>query len=247
MVREGRLWLSGKSTRLKKIRKPFLAAIRNCLLGHVLRSPVSASSVNLLAEFRAAPSCARPSGTPQVLRFTGVRAKSGMRRITSEANVSTKSAPSGAPPRLSPPYEQSRRPSNPARPAPPGTQEAVGLIWRIRTSSTFKELRLHGTILRQGPLEFCYQTDGRALPPRVAFAVGRRVGSAVLRNRLRRRLREILRRLSSANPDSFPSGDYLVRVSPAAASLSWSELELLAARAIAEIVQGRDAQEKDAR
>ena len=92
-----------------------------------------------------------------------------------------------------------------------------------------------------GPLEFLYQTDGQTLPPRVAFAVGRRVGSAVLRNRIRRQLRAILRSLARSDPDFFPSGDYLVRVFPAAASLNFSELELLVSQGIVEIARRKDA------
>ncbi len=54
--------------------------------------------------------------------------------------------------------------------------------------------------------------------PRVAFAVGRKVGSAVARNRLRRRLRVLWRRAEPAG------GDYLVVAAPAAAGLSFDEL-----------------------
>lgn len=92
-----------------------------------------------------------------------------------------------------------------------------------------------------GPLEFLYQTDGQELPPRVAFAVGRRVGSAVLRNRIRRQLRAILRCLARSDTEFFPSGDYLVRVFPSAASLNFSELELLVSQGIAEIARRTDA------
>jgi ribonuclease P protein component len=46
--------------------------------------------------------------------------------------------------------------------------------------------------------------DGVVGPPRVAFAVGRRVGGAVVRNRLRRRLRELARR------SGLPGGAWVV-------------------------------------
>jgi len=57
---------------------------------------------------------------------------------------------------------------------------------------------------------------GSTTPPRVAFAVGRRVGSAVERNRLRRQLRAVAAELA---PDLEP-GAYLVsyRGSPGASS-----------------------------
>lgn len=57
-------------------------------------------------------------------------------------------------------------------------------------------------------------------PPRVAYAISRKVGGAVVRNRLRRRLRAIV-----ARPDrAWPSGDYLIAVRPEAAALSFDEL-----------------------
>jgi ribonuclease P protein component len=48
--------------------------------------------------------------------------------------------------------------------------------------------------------------DPLATPPRVAFAVGRSVGSAPLRNRVRRRLRALAR----AHADELAPGWYLV-------------------------------------
>ncbi len=62
-------------------------------------------------------------------------------------------------------------------------------------------------------------------PPRVAYAVGRQVGPAVVRNRVRRRLRAIIEDL--AGPDGqLPAGPgaYLVSTRPAAAGLSYDEL-----------------------
>jgi ribonuclease P protein component len=59
--------------------------------------------------------------------------------------------------------------------------------------------------------------------PRVAFAVGRPVGSAVVRNRLRRRLRALWRELLEA-PNPPPAGDYLILAAPPAAALGFAEL-----------------------
>jgi ribonuclease P protein component len=55
-------------------------------------------------------------------------------------------------------------------------------------------------------------------PPRVAFAVGRRVGGAVERNAVRRRLRAIAREAA------LPAGTWLVRAGPGAAGASYAEL-----------------------
>lgn len=55
--------------------------------------------------------------------------------------------------------------------------------------------------------------------PLFAFAIGKTVGNAVVRNRLRRRMKEVLRL-----DESLPSGAYLVRAQPAAAALDFSTL-----------------------
>lgn len=55
---------------------------------------------------------------------------------------------------------------------------------------------------------------------RVAFAVGRKVGGAVARNRWRRRLRAIVAGCSA----ELPPGDYLIGLGPDVASLSFEEL-----------------------
>jgi len=47
---------------------------------------------------------------------------------------------------------------------------------------------------------------------RVAFAIPRSVGGAVVRNRIRRRIRAVLAELSTSKPGSVPGGDYLIRV-----------------------------------
>lgn len=64
--------------------------------------------------------------------------------------------------------------------------------------------------------------DGPGL--RVAYAIPRTVGPAVVRNRIRRRLRAIVVDLDR-RPQGVPIGDYLVRVSPGAADLSYDELQ----------------------
>jgi ribonuclease P protein component len=66
----------------------------------------------------------------------------------------------------------------------------------------------------------CARLDDDA-PPRVAYAVGRRVGSAVTRNRLRRRLRAAVRDEASALE---PSCVYLVGAAPAALETTYPEL-----------------------
>lgn len=58
--------------------------------------------------------------------------------------------------------------------------------------------------------------------PRVAFAVGRRVGNAVVRNRLRRRIRAVI---AAREAELRPATAYLVGAEAPAAGLSLAELD----------------------
>ena len=58
---------------------------------------------------------------------------------------------------------------------------------------------------------------------RVAFAIGRGVGTAVVRNRTRRRLRSVMTELALSG-GGLPAGDYLIRVDRAGANAESSDL-----------------------
>jgi ribonuclease P protein component len=86
----------------------------------------------------------------------------------------------------------------------------------------FDRFRTDGHRLANGPLWCSWIPDQDAWPPRVAFAVGRSYGGAVLRNRLRRRLRSDLQRI--ATQGGVPAGWYLVGPQRSAATASATDL-----------------------
>lgn len=63
---------------------------------------------------------------------------------------------------------------------------------------------------------------------RVAYAIGRQVGTAVRRNRLRRRLREIMRRMDA--DDRLPFSSYLLVCRADSVNLQSSDLQDLVER-----------------
>jgi ribonuclease P protein component len=64
--------------------------------------------------------------------------------------------------------------------------------------------------------------DAAATPPGVAYAVGRSVGGAVVRNRVRRRLRTLVAAEAARAP--FVPGYYLLGAAPSAATSSYQQL-----------------------
>lgn len=64
---------------------------------------------------------------------------------------------------------------------------------------------------RSGPIWVVHVADG-VPPARVAYAVSKKVGGAVVRNRVRRRLRPLMADLEAS--DQLPPGAYLVGVRP---------------------------------
>ncbi len=70
----------------------------------------------------------------------------------------------------------------------------------------------------------------------MAYAINRRVGNAVVRNRLRRRLRAIRAEQASARP----VGAYVVRTGPGGSQLGFDELKVAMSQAL-ERATGRPA------
>jgi ribonuclease P protein component len=98
-------------------------------------------------------------------------------------------------------------------------------LWRVTDRSSFQALRRQGRRVRRGPITVTFLAPDPAspvTPPRVAFAIGKATGGAVLRNRVRRRLRAALRELLVA--ERLPAGTYLLGATASVAQIPWSEL-----------------------
>ena len=117
------------------------------------------------------------------------------------------------------PHAHSRRPRRVEGAALPRARSPLGLILRVRDRATFA-LLARARVSRCDPVWVRRVAVGGA-GPQVAYAVGRRVGNAVTRNRVRRRLRTaLLADRAAVRSDSA----YLVGATPAAAAASFAEL-----------------------
>ena len=67
--------------------------------------------------------------------------------------------------------------------------------------------------MRQGALSLVFVPEDEG-PTRIGYAIPRRTGGAVVRNRVRRRLRHLFAELAATDPDRVPSGAMLVLVGP---------------------------------
>ncbi len=75
-------------------------------------------------------------------------------------------------------------------------------------------------------------TDSSLQNAHVGYAIGRNVGGAVLRNRIRRQMRSLL----EARSDQLPAGWYLVGAQPRVGTMSWMELGTTVDQLIAKVV-----------
>lgn len=101
-------------------------------------------------------------------------------------------------------------------------------IGRIRSRRAFTALRQSGKRGRSGPVTVTFLRQTSSSEPQVAFAISRRVGGAVTRNQLRRRLRAILVDMR----EQLLDGAYLVNTGPGAAGLTFDELRKAMTQAV---------------
>ncbi len=96
-----------------------------------------------------------------------------------------------------------------------------GSIQPITDRRTFARLNTDARLVRSGPLVLRILDDGYD-PPRLGFALGRKFGNAVVRNRARRRLRNAFIETVDEHPNL--TGTFLVGAGRKAADASYAEL-----------------------
>lgn len=120
------------------------------------------------------------------------------RRTAGEAHVPTQEAPAAAGTRFSGPDAYARGSARPPAACAKGQAPAGGLkrtatpLGRLRRAEEFRRAYRDGRRIT-GAVGTVYAVDNCGGATRVGFRIGRRFGSAVQRNRARRRLREALR------------------------------------------------------
>ena len=98
----------------------------------------------------------------------------------------------------------------------------------IRSLRTFSDLRRPSGRGRQGPVSVSYVEHPDWDRSEVAYAVSRKVGNAVQRNLLRRRMRAIM----AERVADVPAGAFLVCSGPEGPALDFHELKVAMSRAI---------------
>lgn len=147
---------------------------------------------------------------PASLRRPGRR---GGRR---EAYVSAQQPPPCQEARVPCSDEHPSRSQRAQEPSRQGPRPTLGLIARIRGRHEFARLARDGTRIRCSALWCTWCPDPDSNSTCVAFAISRAYGTAVRRNRLRRRLRAVLAELDRQTP--LPPGTMLIGARPQGSS-----------------------------
>lgn len=112
-----------------------------------------------------------------------------------------------------------------------GSSPAFRLIGRIRHREVFSRLSKEGTYVRSHGLWCSLLLDTSLENAHIGYAIGRQVGGAVERNRIKRQLRALF----GAKSSQLRPGWYLVGVTPKAAGSSWDQISTLVDRLIGQI------------
>ncbi|MEZ5311341.1 MAG: ribonuclease P protein component [Microthrixaceae bacterium] len=96
------------------------------------------------------------------------------------------------------------------------------MVDRISDSATFAGFGRGASATSSGPLTFVRSRNSKVGSSEFAFAIPRKVGSAVVRNRIRRQIRAVIDQL--ATESRLPEGAYLIVVRPDARGSKYSQL-----------------------
>lgn len=96
------------------------------------------------------------------------------------------------------------------------------MISGISDRSTIRRVFSEGRSAKSRDLRVRYLTDGAVEECQVAFSISKKVGNAVARNRIRRRLRSALNEIVGARKSSVSAA--MIVVYPSAVGRSYSEL-----------------------
>lgn len=141
-----------------------------------------------------------------------------------EASVPTQRSPSGQAPRLPAPDVHTRRSRRLAGSSPQGSRPIVGLTRTIGARAAFRELHRSSDRARHGPLSAVRVAAPGEMRPGVAYSIPRQVGTAVTRNRVRRRMRAVARELAGGTDPLLGAGDHLFVVRADITELTFDSL-----------------------
>lgn len=108
----------------------------------------------------------------------------------------------------------------------------------IRSRRIFDQLGRSRRRGRSGPITVSFQPEPAWERPQVGYAIARRLGNAVVRNRLRRRLRAIVNELAP----TLPVGAYMVVSGPGGPGLRYDELKVAMSQALERATRERAVQ-----
>ncbi len=190
-------------------------------------TPITQNPLLIDALFRASVQFAGTRTHGIVCYYSKTGARCGQTNLSAEANT----AQAGA--RLPQAYEQTGRAQRPPSSSAPWTPALDGRVGpagesravmqrahRLRHAADFQRVRDQRRSWRHPLLVlFVAPNDGQAT--RLGISVGRRVGNAVVRNRVKRRVREAVRH---RHPDLLPGHDLVFIARPPAAATEWPAL-----------------------
>jgi len=127
--------------------------------------------------------------------------------MSDEAHLPAEQSGPQAAARIPPPHGDGRRPQDPQRAPRPGPQEAQRLTI-LRKRADFLAANVGKRAASPGFVLLVRQRDDGDATKRIGFTVTKKIGGAVVRNRMKRRLRSLARELLPAA--GVPGADHVL-------------------------------------